>query len=195
MSHRLPRRANSNEIVSVKGYEGKLFILGQITEEVVYDVDGTLLLESVIYHGTNIDNRKNVEMIYDEDILQIVVTADKSDKYIEERQKNAGLPLVQPEQPNTLEDLMRRYTELAQQRRDGGDIKKEEKPAMSVHEEKRRAAKKERDYIDFLLDNYIDLSTLQAVLGEDEERTFQMNLIKTEFEKRTGKKIDEKSAR
>jgi len=193
MGFNLPHKANSREIITAKGYPGTLFLVGAWTEEIEHAQDGTVT-ENVLYTCTDIDNYKNVKVIFDEDVEKVVCTADKSDKFIADRQKQAGLPVVQkPQSP--MDDIFRMFSERqAQQQSPAAPKKKEEKPTSKWEIERQEAAKLQ-EYIDFLLDKYIDLTTLQTVLGEEEARTRQIAQIKAEFEKKTGKKIDEKSTR
>lgn len=84
-----PRKANENEIVRVKANREELWLINDVD---VQDVAGT---QKAVYTARNVDNHTQIRMFFDDDIVSIVTTADKSDAFISKRQGQALPPVIQ----------------------------------------------------------------------------------------------------
>lgn len=177
----LPHKANVGEIIRVDGYEGKLFLVNEHLEEVSHD--GLNSEPCVSYTCTNIDDFKEVRIVFDEDVAAIAVTADKSDAFIEKRQASLGNvhkpfhpPAVQQTDGSTFNilELMRQFEQTREK-------KAPSKQKLTANEKKRADAKKAAEYLDYLLDSHAMLKSLDAVLGEDETRNEELAMIEEEF--------------
>lgn len=169
----LPHKANSRDIVTVDGYPGVLFVIEDWTEEIDHDWNGEVD-ECVIYSVTNVDNPQQRNVVFDEDIIEIVVPADETPEFLERRRAEAKSPAVFKPSSMTfdIQALMQQYR----------DSHAEPEPALpDPRVEAARKRRKEQEYLDYLLDRFLGLETLQAVLGEDEERTQSIKMIREEF--------------
>lgn len=195
MSHNLPHRANVGEIIRVRGYEGYLFLVMELLEEVSHDAFGTE--KQVVYTCRNVDNYKDIRAIFDEDVISIVVTAGKADEYIARRQeKNGNLPAIRSEDKSNngvggfavdIAALMKQYEEAKKS--------KEQKKASannaprSPWAKEREAKRVAYEYIDFLLERYGDLISMQQVMPHDDELQVEIDLVRAEFMTKSGEKV------
>lgn len=191
----LPHRANVGEIIRVRGYESTLFLVLELLEEVSHDKNGSE--PQVTYTCRNVDNPKEVKIIFDQDVVSIVTTADKTEGYLAMRQAQPK-PLAKKDTDNKgsevgkiqidIEALMRMYQEALNQREEGKkktDNNAPRSPWAKEREEKRKAY----EYIDFLLERYADLVSMQQVMPHDKEIQSEIDLVKAEFMEKSGAKI------
>lgn len=83
---------------------------------------------------------------------------------------------------------MRMYQEALNQREEGKkktDNNAPRSPWAKEREEKRKAY----EYIDFLLERYADLVSMQQVMPHDKEIQSEIDLVKAEFMEKSGAKI------
>lgn len=192
MGLNLPHKANVGEIIRVKGYEGILFLVLEYTEEIMHEKDGTVT-EDVTYTCRNIDNPKEVDIIFDVDVLSIVATADKSEEYIAKRRGGALPPAVReqdkpkPTMQIDLAGLMKHFEEVKKTRNAGkpNNNNAPRSPWAKEREEKRKAY----GYIDFLLERYGDLISMQQAMPHDKEIQAEIDLVKAEFMEKSGEKV------
>lgn len=195
MGFGLPHKANVGEIIRVKGYGGILFLVQEWTEEVSHEKGASE--PCVTYTCINIDNQKEIRIIFDADIESIVVTADRADEYIANRQKGTtSLPKEGAKKNEVaqvridLGEFIRKFQEEQKQKAKEAPTKKNDNnkprsPWAKEREEKRKAY----EYIDFLLEHYADLISMQQVMPHDEQIAAEIELIKVEFMEKTGEKI------
>lgn len=174
------RKANVNEIIRVRGREKALYLVKDCVVE--KSQDG---IEYVTYTCLNIDDPSDKRIILEVDVMSIAVVADKSAAFIKKRSPEPKKmpPAVQPPQqgnkPFTADQ--QRMLDLFAARK-AEQPKQSGKPKQKTPREIERIRQHEtREYIDFLLDRYNDLISLQTVLGEDEERTAEIAAIREEF--------------
>lgn len=181
----LPHKANDGEIIRVRGHEDKLFLVSEWTEEITHE--GEFEEPCVTYTCIDIDDRKNIKIVFDEDVLSIAVTADKVDDFLAKRTSADGsyqelterdeepqwhMPQLQID----ISALMKQFNVYKEEKQG-----KQKKRDISPWEQERIRAHEKKMYIDYLIDRYVDLSSLQCVLGHDETRAEEMTLIREEF--------------
>lgn len=188
--YNMPHKANVGEIIRVRGYVGFLFLVTEWSEEVMHEPEG--ITECVTYTVQNIDNYKDIKIVFDDDVESIVVTADKSDDFIAKRQKGAQPPAVQ--QDNTFKigdmtvDLGKIFREQAE-REKANAPKTDNNAPRSQWQKEREEKRKAYEYVDFLLERYNDLVSMQAVMPHDKELQSEIDIVKAEFMEKTGMKV------
>lgn len=180
MTFNLPHRANVGDIILAEGYDGCLLLVTEMLEEISYSIEG-YAEQMVTYTCVNIDNRYDVLIIFDEDVISIEVTADESDEYIARRQKSVKPPAVQ--KPINLGQQISDFAlSFEEERKRNETVAKKQDGTKTQRKKEQEAA----DYIDYLLDRYAELVSLEELLGADKERQSEIAEVKKEFMDKTG---------
>lgn len=195
-SFNLPHKAEVGEIIRVKGYEGILFLVLELLEEVSHDKSGSE--PQVTYTCRNIDQPTEIKIIFDQDILSIVTTADKSEDYIARRRGGALPPAVQKEKKDVgklqidMQGLAKMFEEAKRKKEDAGKPNNNNAP-RSPWAKEREEKRKAYEYIDFLLERYANLMAWRGVHSDEpevlEEIDLEIEMIRAEFMEKTGEKV------
>lgn len=177
-----PRKANENEIVRVKANTQELWLINDVD---LQDVAGE---HKVVYTARNVDNHTVIRMFFDDDIISIVTTADRTDAFIAKRQGQALPPMIQNAGALSGEALMKRFEQLKAEK-DAAAGKKTMNAPRSQWQKERDAKRKAYEYIDFLLERYNDLISMQQVMPHDTELQVEIDLIRAEFDEKTSQKV------
>lgn len=184
----LPHKAKKNDIIEIKGYLGKQFIVLVRYEETRYGANGAK--SEVSYDVIELGKPHSMTLIaYDQDIDKVVATGAQAVQIIKERHggalpsENGDIPSFFPpakqSEVSPIESLMQMFEERRKEKEQ--PKKQKEERAISKYEQERIDHVKKQEYIDYLLDQYMDLSSLQVVLGEEPTRTEEMAIVKAEF--------------
>lgn len=197
MGFNLPHKANVGEIIRVKGYESILFLVLEYTEEIGHEVDGTVE-ETVTYTVRNIDNAKEIKIVFDQDVISIVVTADKAEEYMAKRQGQAQPPAIrEQDKPKTdvsklqidVAGLLKHFEDEKKRRAEQSGKTNNNNAPRSPWAKEREAKRIAYEYIDFLLERYGDLISMQQVMPNDKEIQAEIDLVRAEFMEKSGAKV------
>lgn len=184
MTFNLPHRANVGDIILAEGYDGCLLLVTEMLEEISYSIEG-YAEEMVTYTCVNIDNRYDVLIIFDEDVISIEVTADESDEFIARRQKSVKPPAVQ--KPYKIgQHIIDFALNFEEERKRNETVAKKQDGTKTQRKKEQEAT----EYIDYLLDRYAELVSLEELLGADKERQSEIAEVKKEFMDKTGGDAD-----
>lgn len=171
------------EIIRVRGYEGILMLVTETTEQLTHDAFG-FVSQHILYTCQNIDNYKQVELVFCEDIISVEVLAEDSNEFIDKRVKGEQKPYI--ESKRTLSEY---YT------KDSAKKEPIKTARMRTPREEARIKKEEaQEYVDYLLDRYAMLGNLEEILGADGEWQEEMKMIRDEFHTKSAELSEEGEA-
>lgn len=180
---RLPRKAQIGDIIRVADYEELLLQVLEYTEEIEYHSDGERRA-SVIYTCRNVDDDSDILIVYDEDVLQVTASGEEARAIVERRKTNQPPKL---DLADTIAMYVQRYEEERARIESSRGAKNNNEPRTQWQKE-REEKRKAYEYIDYLLDRYAELASLEEILGEDVERQAEMAMLKAEFADKTASK-------